>query len=76
LEAAGFPYTAVGTAEDALHHLVSEPIDLMLLDLGLPDFDGMDVIRKVREWSQMPIIVVSARDRDKEKAAALDLGGG
>ena len=46
----------------------------MLLDLGLPDFDGMEVIAKVREWSDLPIIVVSARDQDKEKAAALDAG--
>lgn len=74
LETAGFPYTAVSTGEGALNHLMSEPIDLMLLDLGLPDFDGMEVIKKVREWSEMPIIVVSARDQDKEKAAALDLG--
>jgi two-component system KDP operon response regulator KdpE len=74
LETGGFPYTTVGSGEQALNHIVSESIDLMLLDLGLPDFDGMDVIKKVREWSQMPIIVVSARDQDKEKAAALDLG--
>ena len=46
----------------------------MLLDLGLPDFDGMEVIKKVREWSEVPIIVVSARDQDNEKAAALDGG--
>ncbi|MPM90312.1 KDP operon transcriptional regulatory protein KdpE [bioreactor metagenome] len=46
----------------------------MVLDLGLPDFDGMEVIKKVREWSTLPIIVVSARDQDKEKAAALDSG--
>lgn len=46
----------------------------MLLDLGLPDYDGMDVIRKVREWSEIPIIVVSARDQDQEKAQALDSG--
>lgn len=74
LENAGFPYTAVSTGEGALNHLVSDTIDLMLLDLGLPDFDGTEVIKKVREWSQMPIIIVSARDQDKEKAAALDLG--
>lgn len=54
--------------------LVSEHIDLVLLDLGLPDFDGMEVIKKVREWSEVPIIVVSARDQDKEKADALDAG--
>ena len=54
--------------------LVSQKIDLMILDMGLPDFDGMEVIAKVRGWSEMPIIVVSARDQDKEKAAALDAG--
>lgn len=74
LETEGFKYTSSITGQGALSILVSEPVDLMLLDLGLPDFDGMEVIRKVREWSEMPIIVVSARDQDKEKAAALDLG--
>lgn len=74
LKQEGFPYTTTGTAQGALSTLVSEQIDLMLLDLGLPDFDGMEVIKKVREWSEMPIIVVSARDQDKEKAAALDSG--
>lgn len=74
LKREGFPYMATGTAQGALSILVSEQIDLMLLDLGLPDFDGMEVIRKIREWSEMPIIVVSARDQDKEKAAALDKG--
>lgn len=74
LEAAGFPHACVGTAEGALSHLISEPVEIMLLDLGLPDFDGMEVIQKVREWSHIPIIVVSARDQDKEKAAALDMG--
>lgn len=70
----GFSYIATGTAQGALSELVLQHIDLMLLDLGLPDFDGMDVIKKVREWSEIPIIVVSARDQDKEKAAALDAG--
>ena len=74
LKQEGFPYTTTGTAQGALSTLVSEQIDLMLLDLGLPDFDGMEVIKKVREWSEMPIIVVSARDQDKEKAAALESG--
>ena len=74
LDTEGLRHEAVGTGQGALSLLVSEPVDLMLLDLGLPDFDGMEVIRKVREWSEMPIIVVSARDQDKEKAAALDLG--
>jgi two-component system KDP operon response regulator KdpE len=70
-------YTALetaGTAQQALSLLVSNQIDLLLLDLGLPDFDGMEVIKKVREWSELPIIVVSARDQDQEKADALDSG--
>lgn len=63
-----------GTAQWALSLLVSEQLDLMLLDLGLPDYDGMEVIKKVREWSDMPIIVVSARDDNQEKVKALDNG--
>lgn len=74
LQAEGFRHVTASTGQGALKLLVSEPIDLLLLDLGLPDVDGTEVIRKVREWSEMPIIVVSARDQDKEKAAALDLG--
>ena len=74
LKQEGFPYLTAGTAQSALSLLVSNQVDLMLLDLGLPDFDGMDVIKKVREWSEVPIIVVSARDQDNEKAAALDNG--
>lgn len=74
LKAEGFRYVSTGTAQGALSLIVSEQVDLMLLDLGLPDFDGTEVIKKVREWSEMPIIIVSARDQDKEKAFALDLG--
>lgn len=74
LREAGFTYLSANTAQKALTTLVTEKIDIMLLDLGLPDFDGMEVIKKVREWSEIPIIVVSARDQDKEKAEALDLG--
>ncbi|MDL2258666.1 response regulator transcription factor [Eubacteriales bacterium OttesenSCG-928-K08] len=74
LDNEGLSYITAGSGQAALSKLVSEYIDVVLLDLGLPDFDGMDVIKKVREWSDMPIIVVSARDQDKEKAAALDSG--
>ena len=74
LKQEGFDILTAATAQVALTALVSEPVDLMLLDLGLPDYDGMEVIKKVREWSEMPIIVVSARDQDKEKVAALDAG--
>lgn len=69
-----FNCLTANTAQNAMSAIVSQKIDLILLDLGLPDFDGMDVIKKVREWSEIPIIVVSARDQDKEKAAALDSG--
>ncbi|WP_423188623.1 response regulator [Alkalibacterium sp. f15] len=69
-----FNYLSVGNAQTALNTIVSEQIDLVILDLGLPDFDGLEVIKRVREWSEVPIIVVSARDQDKEKAYALDLG--
>ena len=48
--------------------------DIMLLDLGLPDMDGLEVIKKVRSWSNIPIIVVSARSEDQDKVKALDLG--
>jgi two-component system KDP operon response regulator KdpE len=70
----GFRCATAANGQGALTMLMTEKIDLMLLDLGLPDFDGMEIIKKVREWSDMPILVVSARDQDKEKAAALDSG--
>ena len=60
---------AEGIAQDA-----SRQPDLVLLDLGLPDRDGLDVIREIRSWSQMPIVVLSARGQEKDKIAALDLG--
>ncbi len=74
LKEEGFSTLTSSTAQGALTAIVTQHIDLILLDLGLPDFDGMEVIRKVREWSDIPIIVVSARDQDKEKADALDTG--
>ena len=60
--------------KQALNIIPFKKPDLILLDLGLPDMDGTDVIRQVREWSSIPIIVVSARDGGNQKAAALDLG--
>jgi two-component system KDP operon response regulator KdpE len=59
---------------DALRCIASETPDLVILDLGLPDMDGKDVITRVREWSDIPIIVLSAQDREAEKVAALDRG--
>ena len=72
LKQEGFTYQTARTAQEAMSILVSQNVDLMLLDLGLPDFDGMEVIEKVRSWSEIPIVIVSARDQDKDKAAALD----
>ena len=74
LDKEGFCFLTSSTGQGALSLLLSEPFDIMLLDLGLPDLDGMEVIKRVREWSEIPIIVVSARDQDKEKVAALDMG--
>lgn len=74
LEKEGYRSISTSNAKGALSLLISEQIDLILLDLGLPDIDGMEVIKKVREWSEVPIIVVSARDQDKEKVLALDEG--
>ena len=73
LKQEGFTYQTARTAQEAMSILVSQNVDLMLLDLGLPDFDGMEVIEKVRSWSEIPIVIVSARDQDKDKAA-LDAG--
>jgi two-component system, OmpR family, KDP operon response regulator KdpE len=68
---------AVLTAEDgesALHVLAEEQVDLVLLDLGLPDLDGHDVIERLRTWTETPVIVLSVRDAQDEKVAALDAG--
>lgn len=62
------------SAQTGLSLAASQCPDLILLDLGLPDMDGIDVIKKVRSWSNMPIIVISARTQEKEKVEALDAG--
>jgi two-component system KDP operon response regulator KdpE len=62
------------TGSEALAATVSERPDVIILDLGLPDMDGIEVARRLREWTQIPIIVVSVRDREDDKIAALDAG--
>jgi two-component system, OmpR family, KDP operon response regulator KdpE len=62
------------TVKDALVAATTHNPDLILLDLGLPDGDGIDLTRHIREWSQVPIIVISARGREGDKVAALDAG--
>jgi two-component system KDP operon response regulator KdpE len=74
LPAHGYRLHEATTGEDGLTEAKARNPDLILLDLGLPDLDGTDVIRQVREWAQVPIIVLSARDQEQEKVAALDLG--
>jgi two-component system KDP operon response regulator KdpE len=74
LTAAGYAVETAATGEAALSLMAGSPSDVMILDLGLPDIDGKQVIQRVREWSEAPIIVLSARDLESEKIAALDLG--
>lgn len=74
LETQGYKYHTAGTGEGSIFEAVSKQPDIMILDLGLPDMDGVDIIKKVRTWSNMPIIVVSARSEDRDKIEALDAG--
>jgi two-component system, OmpR family, KDP operon response regulator KdpE len=74
IEANNYEMTSAGTVAEATQRIAADPPDIVLLDLALPDGDGKDVIRRVREWSDVPIIVLSARDREIEKIEALDLG--
>jgi two-component system, OmpR family, KDP operon response regulator KdpE len=74
LEANSYEIAVAGTVAEATKRIAAESPDIVVLDLGLPDGDGKDVIRRVREWSDVPIVVLSARDREMEKIEALDLG--
>jgi len=59
---------------DALQSVTTSRPDIILLDLGLPDIDGVEIIRRLREWTLVPIIIISVRDREEDKVAALDAG--
>jgi two-component system KDP operon response regulator KdpE len=74
LEANNYEMSSAGTVAEGIKRIASEGPDIVLLDLGLPDGDGKDVIKRAREWSDVPIIVLSARERETEKIEALDLG--
>src|SRR6185437_6553922 len=74
LEANSYEMASAGTVAEGIKRIASETPDIVLLDLGLPDGDGKDVIRRAREWSDVPIIVLSARERETEKIESLDLG--
>lgn len=70
----GYRFDEAQTAQEGLEQAALRPPDLVILDLGLPDMDGLDVIRRLREWSSAPILVVSARGQERDKVAALDSG--
>jgi two-component system KDP operon response regulator KdpE len=70
----GYRAIEAGTAGEALEKLVGQRPDVVILDLGLPDRDGLALLREVREWSGIPIVVLSARERENDKVAALEAG--
>jgi two-component system, OmpR family, KDP operon response regulator KdpE len=74
LTAKGYAVIEASTGQEALLKATSERPDLIILDLGLPDVDGMEVIRQVREWSRVAVLVLSVRGREADKIAALDAG--
>ncbi|MCI7442526.1 MAG: response regulator transcription factor [Clostridium sp.] len=74
LTANDYKVLKASNGKEAISSFSSYCPDVILLDLGLPDMDGLDVLKKIRSWSSVPIIIVSARDQEKEKVTALDLG--
>jgi len=74
LSSNGYRVTEAACAEDGLKHAASDRPDLVVLDLGLPDRDGMEVLKELREWNAVPVIVLTARDVEKAKVEALDAG--
>ena len=74
MESQDYQYRIASTGASAIMEALSYKPEVMILDLGLPDTDGIEVIKKIRVWSNMPIIVVSARSEDTDKVAALDAG--
>ena len=74
LSAQGYHIIEAGSGEQALTRAATERPDLVILDLGLPDMDGQEVVRRLREWTQVPIIVLSVRDRENDKVRAFDEG--
>jgi len=74
LSAQGFTVFEAANGEEAVNAVLSNRPDIIILDLGLPDFDGIEVTRRLREWSQTPIIILSVREAENDKIAALDAG--
>jgi two-component system KDP operon response regulator KdpE len=74
LEAVGYEVNEATTGQQGLHETAVRPPKGIIVDLGLPDIDGKEVIRRIREWSQVPMLVLTVRDGEDEKIAALDAG--
>ena len=74
LEANGYQVVDAATGQDGLVQAAQCRPSVIVLDLGLPDLDGVSVLKRLREWSRVPVIILSVQDRDAEKAAALDAG--
>ena len=74
LNSNGYEAIQARTGTEALSIITSHCPDLIILDLGLPDMDGIDILREVRSWSSLPVVVVSARTHERDKVTALDLG--
>ena len=74
LQAHGYQLIESATGQDGLIQVATRNPDVVLLDLGLPDIDGLEVTRRLREWSKVPLIVISAREQEEDKVRALDAG--
>ena len=74
LEGENYQVDEVETGQQGLTEIASRRPDVILLDLGLPDMDGLAVLKRLREWSETPVIVLTVRDDEQEKVAALDAG--
>ena len=74
LEANGYRVSEAATGKDGIAEAAQHPTDVVILDLGLPDMEGIAVLKRLREWSQVPVVVLSVRDREEDKIAALDAG--
>ncbi len=74
LSAQGFTIYEAANGQEALNAVIADRPDIIILDLGLPDIDGIEVTRRLREWSQTPIIILSVREAEQDKIAALDAG--
>jgi two-component system KDP operon response regulator KdpE len=74
LESAGYTVHDAETGQQGLADVAFRRPDVLLLDLGLPDLDGLEVLRRLREWNEVPVVILSVRDSESEKVAALDAG--